>query len=224
MVPSRIDDRDHCDCRNSSLPISPPTARRLSPPFRAMAFEAAETTMWRLVQLYTGRVGYQRGVKAEGLSVSAPVIDCSGWTGLLLTKAMQAENDATGCPVFGAADMQSVQTWSDRIIHEIETRTEFILEGPAITAHSLPRCATIGLKMGEPAWATNHPRPRGITHIVQVVRCPEDDAPFVSESFGGSVRRGICLTPLAEWLDVSHPLLQGGKMWAVDPFRLASRN
>ncbi|MBB5502018.1 hypothetical protein [Paraburkholderia sp. MM5384-R2] len=43
--------------------------------------------------------------------------------GLLLTKAMQAENDAPGRAVFGADDMQSVQTWSDRIIHEIETRT-----------------------------------------------------------------------------------------------------
>jgi len=189
-----------------------------------MIFETAETTMWRLVQLYTGRTGYQRGVKAEGLSANPPVIDCSGWTGLLLTKAMQAENGAAGRAVFSAADMQSVQTWSDRIIHEIVTRTGFILAGPAITAHSLPRCATIGLKMGEPVWASNHPRPRGITHIVQVVRCPEDDAPFVSESFGGSIRPGICLTPLAEWLDLSHPLLHASKMWAVDPFRLASRN
>ncbi|CAB3742431.1 hypothetical protein LMG27174_06864 [Paraburkholderia rhynchosiae] len=46
--------------------------------------------------------------------------------GLLLTKAMQAENDAPGRAVFDADDMQSVQTWSDRIIHEIETRTRFI--------------------------------------------------------------------------------------------------
>ena len=46
--------------------------------------------MWWLVQLYTGRAGYQRGVKAEGLSASPPVIDCSGWAGLLLTKTMQA--------------------------------------------------------------------------------------------------------------------------------------
>ena len=188
-----------------------------------MIFETAETTMWWLVQLYTGRAGYQRGVKAEGLSASPPVIDCSGWTGLLLTKAMQAENRASGHAVFGAADMQSVQTWSDRIIHEIESRTGFILEGREITAISLPRCATIGLKMGEPAWASNHPRPRGITHIVQVVRRPEDDAPFASESFGGSVSPGISLTPLGEWLDLSQPHLRAGEMWAVDPFRLAQK-
>ena len=189
-----------------------------------MTFETAETTMWRLVQLYTGRVGYQRGVKAEGLSTNPPVIDCSGWIGLLLTKAMQAENEVAGDEVFSADDLQALQAWSDRIIHWIETRTGFILEGRYITSHSLPRCATIGLKMGEPAWANNHPRPRDITHIVQVVRRPEDDAPFVSESFGSSVPPGISLTPLADWLALSQPHLGASEMWAVDPFRLASKN
>jgi hypothetical protein len=87
--------------------------------------------------------------------------------------------------------------------------------------HNLPRCATLGLKLGEPAWANNHPRPRGITHIVQVVRRPDDDAPFVSESFGGPVAPGISLTPLAEWLVRMQPYLCTGATWAVDPFRLA---
>ncbi len=180
--------------------------------------------MWRLVQLYTARVGYQRGVKSEGLSTNPPVIDCSGWVGLLLTKAMQAENEATGRKVFSADGVQVLQGWSDRIIHQIEIRTGFILEGPCITAQTLPRCATIGLKMGEPAWANNHPRLRGITHIAQVVRRPEDDAPFISESFGGSVRPGIGLTPLADWLALSEPHLYASEMWAVDPFRLAAKN
>jgi hypothetical protein len=189
-----------------------------------MTLNAGEMTMWRLVQLYTGRVGYQRGVKSDGLSAAPPVIDCSGWTRLLLTKAMRAENEAAGRAVFGADDVEALRVWSDRIIQEIETRTGFVLEGREITALSLPRCATIGLKMGEPAWASNHPRPRGITHIVQVVRRPEDDAPFVSESFGGSVLPGISLTPLGEWLALSQPHLRAGEMWAVDPFRLASKN
>ena len=57
----------------------------------------------------------------------------------------------------------------------------------------MPRCATIGLKMGEPEWATNHPRLRGITHIAQIVRHPEDDAPFVSEAIGVA-SEGIRLT------------------------------
>ena len=188
-----------------------------------MSFEAGEAIMWRLVQRYTGQVGYQRGVKSEGLSATPPVIDCSGWTALLLTQAMQAENEAAGRDVFGADDMLALQVWSDRIIHEVEIRTGFILEGPEITAASLPRYATLGLKMGEPAWATNHPRPRGITHIVQVVRRPEDDAPFVSEAFGGSPLPGISLTPLTEWLAVAQPRIRAGEMWAVDPFRMAAR-
>lgn len=189
-----------------------------------MQFETAERTMWDLVQTYTSRVGYQRGMKSEGLLAVPPVIDCSGWTRVLLTKAMQAENEAAGRAVFGSGDVKALQVWSDRIIQEIETRTGFVLEGDKITAHSLPRCATIGLKMGEPSWASNHPRPRGITHIVQVVRRPEDSAPFVSESFSGAVSPGIGLTPLEEWLAQSQPHLRAGEMWAVDPFRLASKN
>jgi hypothetical protein len=189
-----------------------------------MQFETAERTMWELVQAYTGRVGYRRGMKSDGLSADPPVIDCSGWTRLLLTKAMQAENEATGRAVFGSGDVEALQVWSDRIIQEIEIRTGFVLEGGEITIHSLPRCATIGLKMGEPSWATNHPRPRGITHIVQVVRRPEDDAPFVSESFGGAVSPGVSLTPLEEWLSQSPSHLCADGMWAVDPFRLASKD
>ena len=184
-------------------------------------FRAAEIAMWQLVQRYTGRVVYRRGVKFEGIAADPPVIDCSGWTGLLLTQAMQAENQARGHPIFGIDQMRAVGTWSDRIILEIETRTGFILESPEITAVSLPRCATIGLKLGEPAWATNHPRPRGITHVVQVVRRPEDDAALVSESFNSSTHSGIRLTPLAEWLAFRQPRILAREVWAVNPYRLA---
>jgi len=192
-----------------------------------MTFEAGEAAMWRLVQRYTGRVGYRRGVKSEGLLANPPVIDCSGWTALLLTQALQAENEAASrgaAPhmVFAADDIEALRVWSDRIIHEIERRTGFILQGGNVTAHTLPRCPTIGLKMGDPAWAINHPRPRGITHIVQIVRRPEDDAPFVSEAFGGSVAAGISLTPLAEWLARSQPHILANEVWAVDPFKMAS--
>ncbi|CAE6824971.1 hypothetical protein R69888_06291 [Paraburkholderia haematera] len=189
-----------------------------------MTLSAGEMTMWRLVQLYTGRVGYQRGVKSDGLTAHPPVIDCSGWTRLLLTEAMRAENEAAGRAVFGADDVEALQVWSDRIVQEIETRTGFVVEGRQISALSLPRCATIGLKMGDPAWASNYPRPRGITHIVQVVRRPEDDAPFISESFGDSVSPGINLTPLGDWLALSQPHLRANEVWAVDLFRLASKN
>jgi hypothetical protein len=185
-------------------------------------FSPGEATMWRLVELYTGRVGYRRGVKAEGLSADPPVIDCSGWVGVLLTQAMRAVNEAAGRTQFCADDVKALHVWSDRIIEEVETRTGFILAGSEITVLSLPRCATIGLKTEDSAWAANHPRPRGITHIVQVVRRPADDAPFVSQSFGGSTPPGLTLTPLAEWLALSQPRLSAGEVWAVDPFRLAS--
>jgi hypothetical protein len=186
-----------------------------------MTFEAAEATLWQLVQCYTGRVGYRRGVKSEGLSASPPVIDCSGWTALLLSRALQAQNEAAGRTLFAADDIDALHSWSDRIIAEIGQRTGYMLEGTAITADALPRCATIGLKIGKPAWAINHPRLRGITHIVQVVRRPDDDAPFVSESFDGSVS-GIRLTPLAQWLARAQPTIGASEAWAVDPFRLAA--
>jgi hypothetical protein len=187
-----------------------------------MPFETAEKVMWQLVQQFTGQVGYKRGVKSEGLTMTPPVIDCSGWTGLLLMRAMQAENDVAGRTIFSADDVCALQTWSDRIIHEIATRTGFILEGREITVHSLPRCATIGLKMGEPDWAKNHPRSRAITHVVQIVRCPKDNAPFVSEAFGSSVSPGIGLVPLDQWLAHAQPSLDATEVWAVDPFRLGS--
>src|SRR5689334_16242025 len=101
--------------------------------------------MWRLVQRYTGSVGYERGVKSEGLAASPPVIDCSGWVRLLLTQAMEAASSTAGRAVFRAEDVRALQAWSDRIIQEVESRTGFILEGPQITATNLPRCATIGL-------------------------------------------------------------------------------
>jgi hypothetical protein len=186
-----------------------------------MPFEAAEATMWQLVQRHTGRVGYRRGMKSEGLSASPPVIDCSGWTALLLSRALQAHNVAAARTVFADDDIAALHTWSERIIHEIAQRTGFVLQGTALTADTLPRCATIGLKIGNPAWAANHPRPRGITHIVQIVRRPDDDAPFVSESFDGSVA-GIRLTPLGEWLARAQPTLDANEAWAVDAFRLAS--
>jgi hypothetical protein len=66
-----------------------------------MTFEAGEAAMWRLVQRYTGRVGYRRGVKSEGLLANPPVIDCSGWTALLLTQALQRGGFPRGAPPHG---------------------------------------------------------------------------------------------------------------------------
>jgi len=65
--------------------------------------KAAEAAMWRLVQRYTGKAGYRHPVKAEGLTADPPVIDCSGWTALLLTEAVAAANAASGRTMFDAS-------------------------------------------------------------------------------------------------------------------------
>ena len=174
--------------------------------------------MWQLVDRYTGNVGYRGGTKAEGLAFTPPVIDCSGWVSLLLATAMTAVNDASKTDVFSRENIAAIGTWSDRLIQEVEIRTGHIVEGDRIVGGDLPRYATIGLTQGGGAWAANHPRPRGITHVVQVVRRTGDGAPFVSEAQGWAQPFGLRLLPLADWLRVTNDYLKVGHAWAVDPF------
>src|ERR1700732_5022815 len=94
---------------------------------RLSDFSAAQRCMWELVQRYTDRVGYRRGTKAAGLDALPPVIDCSGWVGVLLTSAMSAQNSATGKDIFDVADIGACVAWSDRIVLEIETRTSTLI-------------------------------------------------------------------------------------------------
>lgn len=176
--------------------------------------------MWALVERHTGHVGYKQGTKASGLDRNPPVIDCSGWTGLLLSTGMAAANRDAGVCIFSAADMEAVQTWSDRLIENLERRTGFILNGDQITVESLPLFATIGLQLGGGAWATNHPRPRGITHVVQIVHRSGDRAPYVSEAQGMSEPHGLRLLPLAEWIERTRADLKHGVAWAANPFML----
>ena len=173
--------------------------------------------MWTLMQCYTGRVGYRGGVKAEGLTANPPVIDCSGWATLLLSSGMKAANEC-GREVFTSSDIASVSSWSDRIIQQIEARTGAILEGNQITRDTLPRFATIGLQQGGGEWAKNHPRPRGITHIVQVLERPADGVRFASEAQGWAQPTGLRLLPLIDWLDMTREYLTLGKSWAVNAF------
>ena len=180
--------------------------------------------MWRLVEQYTGRVGYHRGTKAAGLDASPPVIDCSGWVGLLLTSAMTAQNADAGKDIFDTADIAACIAWSDRIILEIEARTSTALVGSDITAATLPKNATIGLNIGDFGWETNFPRTRGINHIVQVVHRPADQISFVSESIGPDNKGGVRLTPLDARLRDFDCYIAAGKAWAVDPFSMANRH
>ena len=158
------------------------------------------------------------GVKVDGLGQTPPVIDCSGWTALLLSTGMLAANRAAGSMLFTDADVAAIHTWSDRVIENLERRSGLILQGDRITLDALPRRATIGLQQGGGAWASNHPRPRGITHVVQVVRQPDNGSPHVSEAQGMREPRGLGLLPLAQWLDQTRDLLKPGAAWAVNAF------
>jgi hypothetical protein len=55
-------------------------------------------------------------------------------------------------------------------------------DAPALplAPEALSPFATIGLQQGVGAWANNRPRPRGITHVVQLVQRPRDGAPAES--------------------------------------------
>lgn len=174
--------------------------------------------MWDLVERYTGRVGYERGVKGEGLTRDPPVVDCSGWVAFLLGAAMNAENADRDLEVFPAVFINALATWSDRQIQVIADRSGGLMKGAEISEVSLPALATIGLNLGHSGWETNHPRPRGINHIVQVVRRPSDGAAFVSEALGFPKRRGVLLTPLGEWLDWSKAWIKAGTVYAGAPF------
>lgn len=185
---------------------------------RTVPLVAAGTAMWNLVEHYTGHVGYKGGAKADKLQATPPVIDCSGWTALLLTTGMQAANAIEGSKTFSASDFIMVQTWSDRMIEVLECRSGSIVEGDRIGLETLSPYATIGLQQGGGAWAVNHPRPRAITHVVQIVRDPVSGVPFVSEAQVWAEPRGLRLMPLADWLELTQPYLQTGKAWAVNAF------
>lgn len=174
--------------------------------------------MWALVERYTGRVGYKGGTKASGLDDDPPVIDCSGWTALLLSVDMAAANREAARCLFSDVDMAAVHTWSDRLIENLKRRSGFILTGDQITVDAVASYSTIGLQQGGGAWAENHPRPRGITHIVQIVHRPGDHAPYVSEAQGMIQPYGLRLLPLAEWVERSRDDLKPGVAWAVNPF------
>jgi len=178
--------------------------------------------MWALVDRYTGQVGYKGGTKASGLDVDPPAIDCSGWAALLLASGMKAANSLANEAMFSSVDIAAVDTWSDHMIEVLQRRSGWILEGSEITADVLPAFATIGLQQGGGAWASNHPRPRGITHVVQLVQRPCDGARFVSEAQGWAEPYGLRLLPLEVWFDVTRAYIARGRAWAVDAFARGS--
>jgi hypothetical protein len=180
--------------------------------------DASGAAIWTLVNRYTGRVGYRRGAKEIGLKSDPPAIDCSGWAAFLLSAGMKAANQVSAAPLFESDEIAAVHTWSDRMIEELERRSNWILAGDEIAPDTLPPYATIGLRQGGGAWATNRPRSRGITHVVQVVRRIDDGVRFVSEAQGWADPHGLRLTPLDAWLDTTRTHIKRGEAWAVNAF------
>ncbi len=174
--------------------------------------------MWALVDRYTGHVRYKGAAKAAELDAEPPVIDCSGWAALLLAAGMKAVDSSAGVEVFRDDEIAAVDTWSDNMIEVLWQQSGWMLAGGDITAEALPPFATIGLQQGGGAWANNRPRPRGITHVVQLVRRPRDGARFVSEAQGWAKPAGLRLLPIEEWFDVTRAYIAPGKAWAVDAF------
>src|SRR5258708_9582202 len=136
---------------------------------------------------------------------------------------MRAHNSATGKDIFDVVDIGACVAWSDRIVLEIESRTPILLTGCEMTAATLPDYATIGLNLGTFGWEANFPRTRGINHIVQVVRRPADQMPFVSEAIGPDDRGGVRLMPIDQWLAAFNSYIAAGCAWAVDPFAMGNR-
>jgi hypothetical protein len=165
---------------------------------RAALLVAAGIAMWDLVERHTGHVGYKGGAKADKLQATPPVVDCSGWTALLLATGMQAANTVAGIGMFNTGDLAAVHTWSDYMIEVLGSWSGTILEGDHISFDTLPPYATIRLQQGGGTWAVNHPRPRGITHVVQIVRHPSSDVPFVSEAQGWAEPYGLRLLSLMD--------------------------
>ena len=71
----------------------------------SLSARAVDAAMWAAVERYTGRIRHKGGVKADGLGQTPPVIDCSGWTALLLSTGMRAANQAAERVLFTDADM-----------------------------------------------------------------------------------------------------------------------
>jgi hypothetical protein len=184
-------------------------------------FPAALDTMWTLASKYNNRVGYELGAKALGLSKNPPTIDCSGWIAFLLLQAMPAQNKADNETVFSQDDIDVLNTYSDRMIVEVEISRPSELIGPQITSASLRPGMIIGLNTGRESWESNAFRAHGINHVVALVRRPSDGAVMVSESCGPPGSGGVRLKPLASFLSQYAGLIRAGSAWAVDPLSLA---
>jgi hypothetical protein len=184
-------------------------------------FPTAQAVFWDWSVHYANRVIYKLGAKAPNLRSNPPCIDCSGWVAFLLLAGLKAQNTEARENVFDPDDIALLDTYSDRIILEIEARTPDLLTGKDITLNALSPGMAIGLAETHQAWEANAERVRGINHIVLVVRQPSDRSLFVSESRGPDRTGGVRLTPVVDWLGQQSPWITAGRAFAANPLALA---
>jgi hypothetical protein len=196
---------------------------------------AANARMWQLAQWAIGqRIGWRLGAKRSAM-LHEGVIDCSGWVAWLLAEGFAAENTAMvhqpGAPapavIFDKADLAAIDTYSDAIVGNVARLTGFLLEGLAIAGANLSPGMVIGLNAGEYGWESSAPRSRGIDHVVIVLRNPVGNGGgplYICQSAAGhgvAPAGGVSLMPLATWMEQVAKLALAGRLFAVDPMRLA---
>jgi hypothetical protein len=184
-------------------------------------FPTAQVVLWDWSAHYANRVSYKMGAKATNLGGTPPCIDCSGWVAFLLLAALRAQNTEARENVFDPDDVAVLDTYSDRIILEIEARTPQLLTGAEITQSTVTPGMAIGLAETHQDWEANAERVRGINHIVLLVRRPSDNEMFVSESRGPERIGGVRLTPVSHWLAQQSQWIAAGRAFAADPMALA---
>jgi hypothetical protein len=183
--------------------------------------------LWDLTSQAAGKVSYMLGHKQKNLVINNGVvaegsIDCSGWVYFLHSQAAAAVNAVAGAEkVFSPEAIFCVNDSSDGIIHVIAKQTGRKLTGREVSMSSLREGMMIGIDFGVHNWENNVHRVYGIDHIVQVMRNPDTQDLYItqSSSSGGGVNR----IGLKSWLDArdSAGLLDSGRVHAVDPLWLA---
>ncbi len=177
--------------------------------------------MWALVERYTGQVGYKGGTKASGLDADLPVIDCSGWTALLLSTGMAAANRQAGRSLFNDADVAAVHTWSDRqsrTWNGAPASSSWATRSPLRSCRSMPplacsRAEVLGLRTTH---ALVESRMSFKSSIAPGTR------PRMCRRAQGMTRPYVLrLLPLAEWIERTRDYLKPDMAWAVKPVRVA---
>ena len=143
-------------------------------------------------------------------------IDCSGWVAYLQDKTLKEANTYLGQEIFTKADLKLNDSGAAYQIDAIAKDTGILLTGDKVTKDALKEGMIIGEDNG--AKDFDKGRPRGIDHIVQVVKDPKTGELMISQSHGGK-GGGVDLMPVDQYLE--HKQNKGVKLYLTDPLSKA---